>query len=618
MQIRVIAFLILFLPICWRPAVYADDHSDPKKDTILIFQGRVVDNKGGKPIKNALVWLKNQGNSKEISIVTNGDGQYKREGVEPGVYFVCVQKDGYYSPHHHVLIHKSMSYRINNSTRKCVLDFSLVKKEDDPKLTGVLFDDAGYHLKRTTVTLKGFDEQYRTDDYGTYVIPDIPEKLKTLIVKKDGFVTREFYLLAPRALSETNSGDYRAVSENRKQKRAAVGYSRLNPDFSQDTFNIEVMRLSEPVAAGPEGWVDKRYSGTEITIPPGALEGIEDIQITRIPTEFIELNEDRVPVPNPVDKFDFKPEGLTFQRPVRIVTEALTPLEYAPGKDVEGELVVLNASSGKTERIPAYYDHDAHTITYELTHFSRLTADGKMAGQFVEKSGRTETVKETDLYPRCVPRGCVDCIEFEYYMSWGFENRLSVDLDYRSVRFKGRITSAKGSCTVCRSGEKVNTKRCDASGCRYVSLVAGGSGVFDINAYHLTPWFSLVEGFYAYVVQMIDESYVAQCLSGDPCGDGVKCDDDPSECCRKVCDQGRCSKYEESGRLVECQKCGPMGKCIPDNTMPCSDGDPCTVRDRCVGGRCVGFRPASLKDPDCLKGRTGSKGKPEERVYKPY
>ncbi len=117
------------------------------------------------------------------------------------------------------------------------------------------------------------------------------------------------------------------------------------------------------------------------------------------------------------------------------------------------------------------------------------------------------------------------------------------------------------------------------------------------------------------------------CTGGGPqdCEDGNPCTDDgcdPGTGCvhtanERECDDGnectsddRCAEEKCKGvdtSLVDCDDGDPCTDdgCVPatgctheDNTEPCSDGDECTLGDRCEDGDCVGGPPPDCDDQD--------------------
>jgi hypothetical protein len=306
----------------------------------MVIEGTIVDKQKKMVVENARVWLRNQKTGREFAVFTNSDGEYTKDNMIPGMYTICVQKQGYYSPHHDVLIHESMVYpTVRKPGMSQVLNFTIVKK-DKPRLTGVIFDEKGNHITKAKISLKGFDFEYRTDEFGTYEIKNVPESLKTLQVEAEGYVSDEYYL--------------------------------LDLNHKIETLNLGMKKLAEPVSVGPEGRVFKQYTGTTITVPQGALDRIVDMQITRIPTRFIERNEDGIPVPNPAYRFDFKPAGLHLKKSIRVETPALVPEDFIPEEDTEGVILLLDDISGSTEEIRTAYNRDNHSISYELNHFPEL------------------------------------------------------------------------------------------------------------------------------------------------------------------------------------------------------------------------------------------------------
>lgn len=577
------AFVAVIICIC---CGVADSAGKKAESSDIVFAGRVVDKSTGEGIENARIWLKNSKSKEEMFVDTADEGEFSKKISEAGLYDVCVKKEGYYSPYHPLLLHKSMSILTDSKTRKCVLNFSLVKK-DAKKLAGVVYDDDGYHVPNAVIELKGV--RYFSDEFGSYVFEDHNSKFANLTVSKEGFVRDEYNL------------------------------PDLNP--AGETFNIGLKRLAKPVAVGPKGWTGRQFAGTVITIPEGALNRIVDIRITKIPTDFIERGRDGKPVANPAARFDFQPAGLAFKRPVRIATPALIPKEYAPEEDAAETISVYNMQKDSTELIPAVYRKNTHTVEYEMNHFGTIARDEKHAAAFREKSKRVENIGERIVFPRCIPEGCVDCVDFSYYVEWTVAVAITPYLDYKAVGIKGLVADRGDGCGLCMRGKPSLTERCDAGACRFVELRIGSFGEFEIESWHFCPWFSRKDGFYFYTTEMMHENHDSRCGQGKPCGDGKKCAEDPSECCRVTCGDGNCDQYEPVPDYIECKKCGPLGKCVPDESTPCSDNDPCTVNDRCIGGKCVGIRIASPENPNCLK-PGGGKPVPGEstgsKPQKPY
>jgi hypothetical protein len=60
-----------------------------------------------------------------------------------------------------------------------------------------------------------------------------------------------------------------------------------------------------------------------------------------------------------------------------------------------------------------------------------------------------------------------------------------------------------------------------------------------------------------------------------------------------------CVAVFEFEECEECERINPVGKCVPDNHKPCDDGNPCTIDDQCLGGKCRGKRDPSPIDPQC-------------------
>lgn len=532
----------------------------------IILSGKVYDYESRKEVSEARVFIKNLDAGYEFISVTDKNGYYEKKYLEPGNYYLCIRKKGYFSPHHSALIDESTSYFEDKETRRQVIDFSMAEKTDH-RLTGVISDEKGYHVPRAKVEMKGFDRSLMTDEYGTYMIDDVPEDLKSIVISRQGFVQETFHL--------------------------------LDLNYFKESFNPVMKKLATPVAVGPKGYVFKQYPGTTITIPEGALDEIVEISITQIPTEFTKPNHDGIPVPNSSAHFDFKPAGLQFKKPVTVVTPSIVPEKFLPDKDTRGTLVLLNDKTGKSEEIEAFYHHKDRTVEYKLWHFSRLVPNNALRAEYKGVSKRVETIREKVSFDKCYPRGCVDCVEMAFYTDWGIRESATTPLNFNAVRIKGVLVEKADSCDLCSRGELSFMKKCDADQCRMVELWIGSHAEFEIDSFFCNPWFAKKEGLHVYVTRMKYEKPEAQCRQGGPCGEGQVCRDNPSECCQTVCSDGRCSKNIPVPILPECKRCSPDGQCIPDNNLPCSDGDPCTINDRCVGGKCIGVRIPSKTDPNC-------------------
>ncbi len=83
--------------------------------------------------------------------------------------------------------------------------------------------------------------------------------------------------------------------------------------------------------------------------------------------------------------------------------------------------------------------------------------------------------------------------------------------------------------------------------------------------------------------------------NGTPCNDGNACTTND------VCTNGTCAgtaKDCNDGNICTDDSCNPTtGACIhTNNTLPCNNGNPCTVADSCSGGVCVSGRPKGCSD----------------------
>ena len=123
---------------------------------------------------------------------------------------------------------------------------------------------------------------------------------------------------------------------------------------------------------------------------------------------------------------------------------------------------------------------------------------------------------------------------------------------------------------------------------------------------------------------LFDHCDAGQCLGGDPadCDDGTPCTDDvcnPDIGCLHEANQADCDDgnlcttgdHCEDGACAAggaescddenvCTKdsCNPLVGCVHGpNSLPCTDGNACTVNDQCAEGKCVGGPP-----PDCDDG----------------
>jgi hypothetical protein len=67
---------------------------------------------------------------------------------------------------------------------------------------------------------------------------------------------------------------------------------------------------------------------------------------------------------------------------------------------------------------------------------------------------------------------------------------------------------------------------------------------------------------------------------GFPCSQGSQCESE--NCVAGVCCESACE-----GQCMTCSKDGEIGKCLPNNGIPCDDGDACSDGDFCDNGDCV-------------------------------
>jgi formylglycine-generating enzyme required for sulfatase activity len=91
--------------------------------------------------------------------------------------------------------------------------------------------------------------------------------------------------------------------------------------------------------------------------------------------------------------------------------------------------------------------------------------------------------------------------------------------------------------------------------------------------------------------------------------DGSACEDGNACTVGDACDAGQCVARGaldcDDGNDCSAESCGPALGCawLPLDEGDCSDGDPCTAGDACVGGYCQGERRATcacVTDGDCL------------------
>lgn len=97
------------------------------------------------------------------------------------------------------------------------------------------------------------------------------------------------------------------------------------------------------------------------------------------------------------------------------------------------------------------------------------------------------------------------------------------------------------------------------------------------------------------------------CCNGVCCPEGEVCDDD-GNCCAPDCSGVDCGDDGCGGSCGDCSECESCenGSCVPDDSLPCDDGDPCTKNDRCVNGICIGDPVTSAEDPNCGGGGGGN------------
>src|SRR5690606_2848999 len=87
-----------------------------------------------------------------------------------------------------------------------------------------------------------------------------------------------------------------------------------------------------------------------------------------------------------------------------------------------------------------------------------------------------------------------------------------------------------------------------------------------------------------------------------PVADGVSCETDGDVCNgTSRCEKGTC----KPGTPLNCVSPNPcltvrcdkvLGCVTEENENPCEDGNPCTVNDRCKGGKCQAGKPAKCDD----------------------
>lgn len=280
----------------------------------MVLSGEVIDFDTSQAVAEAQVSLNNLETGKDYTVFTDEKGEYTVDGLPKGTYRISSYKESYYGVYHNISITPESSSRVMN--------FSLAKMKKG-RLTGVIYDNNdGTHVAGAKVKVKDSDiAEVSSDQYGTYVIENLPDKAKTILATKEGFVSNEYYL--------------------------------LNLDRSEKSFSIELIKLSPPVFIGPEGGTIEKDDGTRVIIPKGALNDTVGISITLIPTTFDDLNEEGIPTLPFATDINFSPNGLIFKKPIRVVTPALIPPEFAPETNTSGDLIVYDTEAGEFESVKA-------------------------------------------------------------------------------------------------------------------------------------------------------------------------------------------------------------------------------------------------------------------------
>ena len=548
---------------------------ETEKKQNIIFTGTIFDREDHKAIKDVWIVLRNLVTREEFIVHSDRDGRYETPEIPADEYLLCYRKKGYYSPSYHLVPRAGVQIQL--------LDVPLVERKDQ-RLTGVVYAEDGWPIADANVKLKDPEKETLSDRYGTYVIDGIPADLESVHVSGEDYLDNYYSL-----------------------------HQSTYNNYNMRTLNIGLLKVMDAISVGPEGAVIHKKGGTTITIPKDALEEEVEIRITTIPTQFYEIAPNGIPTPNPAIHIDFKPSGLEFKKPVKIVTLALAPPRVSPPSDTTGTIPFLNGKTGKVEEIKAVYHNKTHTIRYAIDHFSRVIRNPYDQCRFVGKKRRVEKNDDKILYRQCIPEGCDDCLDYEYMIDWSIRNYTSSYLDFKLVRINGKIEKSPGSCRTCIQSDNVGSdylyrtvkikQTCSVDRCHETQFLAQVKGVFEIKAYQCSPWF--IKKFYTYKSDLVTDQSKLVCRKGNSCGNGQVCNSSPSDCCYTVCDDGACNQYKPNmNSQDQCQRCNESnGLCgpYPGIGRPCSDGDPCTVKDQCHGIICRGQRVISREFPDECK-----------------
>jgi hypothetical protein len=512
-----------------------------------VLSGKVIDFETSQPVAEAQVSLINLENEKEYTVFTDTKGEYTVEGLTKGTYRISSYKESYYGVYHNISITPESSSRVMN--------FSLAKMKKG-RLTGVIYDNNdGTHVSGAKVKVKDFNTaEVLSDKYGTYLIENLPDKAKTILADKEGFVSNEYYL--------------------------------LDLERSKKSFSIELIRLSPPVFIGPEGGNIKKDDGTEVIIPKGALDDVVGISITLIPTKFNQLNENGVPTTVPVTNINFEPEGTIFNKAVTVKSPSLVPLELAPASDTEGEAMIYSEQFDRSEKIKARYHKQDHAISYDLAHFSKKWTHNGNECSFRKKSEGIEKNAEDTFGPACRTKSSDDtCLAATYTSSWTETTSITTTA---GINFEAVSLSLSGSVAAGQGNGKSLTTHCGCARCLEETLKVTSKATYKIEAYYCYVGF-FSKNYYAYRIFFKDK-VVPDCIQGNSCKENNICYESspPSTCCSWQCKSGKCKPVSISTD-DDCKKCNTSsGACENDDSESCDLGASCTTYS-CEGGQCVDF-----------------------------